>query len=375
LFNLLFIYYYLLFICYEKICMEKSMRKIIFVSVFLLATGFVHAQYPVIKSLNPKAQDVAFEQYVRDVALARGLVLNEHSPVRPDAAAKTLTIYAYTPNWSDFSNSREKNEFELDLSSIAARCTIPPSTLATLNHIARQGVLDTKNLMLLPSVPGLFVPDSPSSELEKLMFGARAEAIAEARAEADAATNARAEALAGSETGAVANSKTCVGITVPRNGKSEKFWFFPGQDFNATERAFFLNQRSNFRYPLNSFTVTSKFGIRVNPVTGRVKNHDGLDLAAPSGTPVYAVQSGTVTETGNDSIYGNYIIIRHEGNWASLYGHLSKIETSLRSTIQTGQLIGRVGSTGQSTGPHLHFELRQNGRAQDPGKYLFLNNR
>ena len=327
--------------------MEKSMRKIIFVSVFLLAIGFVYAQYPVIKSLNPKAQDVAFEQYVRDVALARRLVLDEHSPVRPDDAAKTLTIYAYTPNRSDFSSSREKDTFELDLSSIAARCTMPPSTIATLNHIARQGVLDTK-IMLLPSVPGLFVPDSPSSELEKLMFGTRAEAIVE--------------------------GKNCVGITVPRNGKPEKFWFFPGQDFNATERAFFLNQRSNFRYPLRSFTVTSKFGVRVNPVTGRVKNHDGLDLAAPEGTPVYAAQSGTVTETGNDSIYGNYIIVRHEGNWASLYGHLSKIEISLRSTIQTGQLIGRVGSTGQSTGPHLHFELRQNGRAQDPGKYLFLSN-
>jgi murein DD-endopeptidase MepM/ murein hydrolase activator NlpD len=78
-----------------------------------------------------------------------------------------------------------------------------------------------------------------------------------------------------------------------------------------------------------------------------------------------------VTEQGEDPIYGKYIIIAHGDNWVSLYGHLSPIGTVLRSSVRSGNLIGRVGSTGQSTGPHLHFELRQNGRAQDPGKYLF----
>ncbi|HCC38083.1 MAG TPA: peptidase M23, partial [Treponema sp.] len=89
------------------------------------------------------------------------------------------------------------------------------------------------------------------------------------------------------------------------------------------------------------------------------------------GTEVFAAGDGIVTETGEDAVYGKYIVIKHGEKWASLYGHLQKIEITLRSFVESGTLIGRVGSTGQSTGPHLHFELRENGRALDPGKYLF----
>jgi murein DD-endopeptidase MepM/ murein hydrolase activator NlpD len=78
-----------------------------------------------------------------------------------------------------------------------------------------------------------------------------------------------------------------------------------------------------------------------------------------------------VADLGEDPIYGKYIIIQQGESWVSLYGHLSRIETVLRSSVRSGSLIGRVGSTGQSTGPHLHFELRQNGKAQDPGRFLF----
>jgi murein DD-endopeptidase MepM/ murein hydrolase activator NlpD len=99
--------------------------------------------------------------------------------------------------------------------------------------------------------------------------------------------------------------------------------------------------------------------------------HHGFDLAAPEGTEVYAAGDGIVTEIGNDPVYGSYLVIKHGETWASLYGHLSKIETTLRTPVRSGNLIGRVGSTGQSTGPHLHFELRRNGEALDPGRYLF----
>jgi murein DD-endopeptidase MepM/ murein hydrolase activator NlpD len=112
--------------------------------------------------------------------------------------------------------------------------------------------------------------------------------------------------------------------------------------------------------------------MRQNPVTGNTSFHQGLDLAAPQGTPVYAAQNGTVSEQGADPIYGNYIIITHNNNWISLYGHLSTIETSLYQQVNSGTLIGRVGSTGQSTGPHLHFELRQNGVSRDPQRLLRL---
>jgi len=97
-----------------------------------------------------------------------------------------------------------------------------------------------------------------------------------------------------------------------------------------------------------------------------------VDLAAPAGTEVYAAGSGIVTETGDDPVYGIYIIIKHNNDWASLYGHLQKTAIGLRSNVKSGTLIGWVGTTGQSTGPHLHFELRHNGKARDPDKFLFL---
>jgi murein DD-endopeptidase MepM/ murein hydrolase activator NlpD len=94
--------------------------------------------------------------------------------------------------------------------------------------------------------------------------------------------------------------------------------------------------------------------------------HQGIDLAAPEGTEVFAVADGVVTAVGFDPVYGNYVIISHSNNYSSLYGHLQRIETVLRAEVKSGTLIGRVGTTGQSTGPHLHFELRQGGRAFDP---------
>ena len=112
--------------------------------------------------------------------------------------------------------------------------------------------------------------------------------------------------------------------------------------------------------------------MRRNPVSGNMRFHEGLDLAAPPGTDVYAVRDGVVTEVGEDPIYGTYIVIKHSDSWASLYGHLQRARVSLHDSVKSGTVIGWVGSTGQSTGPHLHFELRQNGRAQDPDKFLFL---
>jgi murein DD-endopeptidase MepM/ murein hydrolase activator NlpD len=100
--------------------------------------------------------------------------------------------------------------------------------------------------------------------------------------------------------------------------------------------------------------------------------HGGIDLAAPEGTDVYAVKSGIIMDLGEDQILGKYVIISHENNMVSLYGHLSSIHTNLYAMVQSGNVIAKVGSTGQSTGPHLHFELRQNGQSRDPARLLRL---
>jgi murein DD-endopeptidase MepM/ murein hydrolase activator NlpD/NAD-dependent dihydropyrimidine dehydrogenase PreA subunit len=281
--------------------------------------------FPLIVRLD--GRDTLFKQYIADVETNRRRIFNrEKNREQSTAAAESLTIYQYTPAEGD------------DLFSLAARCNIPYASLASLNRIRHPALLETGLPLLLPSSPGVFIPPDPASDLERLLAAARF----------------------GGQDG--------IPVTVSR-GTGGRFLFYPGDDFTSTERAFFLN--TGFRFPLRSFALTSSYGVRQNPVTGNFRLHQGLDLAAPEGTDVFAVGEGTVTEIGEDRIYGNYVIVRHGESWASLYGHLQKVETSLNSIVQSGTLIGKVGSTGQSTGPHLHFELRQNGRARDPGKYLF----
>ena len=111
-------------------------------------------------------------------------------------------------------------------------------------------------------------------------------------------------------------------------------------------------------------TVTSNFG----PRGGR--NHDGIDIAAPTGTPVRAAACGTVSLAGQQSGYGNMVCITHTSQFSTCYAHLSRFGVTSGAQVQQGQVIGYVGCTGSCTGPHLHFETRVNGQAQDPRTYL-----
>ena len=133
-----------------------------------------------------------------------------------------------------------------------------------------------------------------------------------------------------------------------------------------------------FSYPIQSgkFTVSSPFGFRADPSTGKFKMHNGVDFAAASGTPIYSSESGTVyfanfgLSGSGFGGYGNVVAIRHFSSLVSLYGHCSKLLVSTGQTVQKGQIIALVGSTGDSTGNHCHFEIRLNGKAVDPMKYL-----
>lgn len=119
-----------------------------------------------------------------------------------------------------------------------------------------------------------------------------------------------------------------------------------------------------------SGTITSPFGYRRNPFGGGMEFHQGLDIAAPMGTTITAAAAGTVISAGWYGGYGNYILIDHGGGMATGYGHCSQIFVSVGQQVQKGQAIGAVGSTGASTGPHVHFEVRINGKAVDPAPYL-----
>ena len=126
-----------------------------------------------------------------------------------------------------------------------------------------------------------------------------------------------------------------------------------------------------FVWPTPSCTTTSSvYGYRVHPIYGTVKFHAGEDIPASYGAEILAAASGTVTTAGWVSGYGNYTVIDHGGGTMTAYGHQSSILVSVGQHVEQGQLIGYVGSTGNSTGPHLHFEVSQNGSTVDPKSFF-----
>lgn len=121
-------------------------------------------------------------------------------------------------------------------------------------------------------------------------------------------------------------------------------------------------QRAFMRSPLSILRVTSTFGMRTHPISGRWKMHTGMDYGAPTGTPVWSVASGVVTHAGRRGGYGNLVEISHPGGIKTRYAHLSRILVRRGQAVRQQQTIGKVGSTGYSTAPHLHFEFLVNGR-------------
>jgi murein DD-endopeptidase MepM/ murein hydrolase activator NlpD len=124
------------------------------------------------------------------------------------------------------------------------------------------------------------------------------------------------------------------------------------------------------RIPLDAARMSSDYGMRSHPVLGGRRRHSGVDLAAPTGTPVYAPADGLVSRADAWGSYGNYVALEHGGDLQTRFGHLSGFAVSAGERVTKGQLIGYVGSTGRSTGPHLHYEVRVAGEAVDPRPYM-----
>lgn len=119
--------------------------------------------------------------------------------------------------------------------------------------------------------------------------------------------------------------------------------------------------------------IASGYGYRIDPVYKTTKFHAGLDFSAPQGTPIYATANGTVVTSGNaGNGYGNHVIINHGYGYETLYGHMVRVKSRAGQKVNRGEVIGWVGSTGKSTGPHCHYEVRKNGEKIDP-IYFFYN--
>lgn len=188
--------------------------------------------------------------------------------------------------------------------------------------------------------------------LRKLNLDPRAMASA-ARAEANAAVGGPLQMLATSADGSLDPRFERLGLSLAR--------------MSALERA--LDGVPQI-VPASDQRITSAFGYRRDPFTGRSAMHSGIDFKGATGSPIYAAATGVVSFAGRKSGYGNCVEVTHPNGIVTRYAHLSRIDVKGGQSIEAGETLGGLGSTGRSTGPHLHFEVRINGRAVNPRPFL-----
>ena len=132
-----------------------------------------------------------------------------------------------------------------------------------------------------------------------------------------------------------------------------------------------INSESGYLWPLPGYyRLSSLFGYRIHPITGKAHSHTGIDIPAPSGTPILAAKSGQVVTSGWHDSYGNYVVVDHGNGNSTLYAHMSSRAVKEGDVVSQGQVIGVTGSTGISSGPHLHYEITEGGSRVNPLNYL-----
>ena len=312
------------------------MKKVLFLSLFIFLLFSLSAQdngaspvillnkeaLPLLQSLQPSRKNTMLQEYNEIVESNRIAISAGSSP--------EYLFFQYT------------NSENFSFMALASRCCVRQETLATLNKIENAQEDIKGKTLILPTVDGLFIAiDKGINSIEILL------------------------------------QEKYAGQTLTKNAiwykiDERDYVFLPGVKLNGTERFYFLD--SALRLPLDSgsFWVSSEFGKRKNPFSGELKNHNGIDLAAEEGTPVYAIKDGAVfSAISGDSTFGNYIILTHDlGKMTSVYAHLSSLCVEKYQNVRKGDLIGYVGQTGMATGPHLHFEIRQGSKAEDPRNKL-----
>jgi murein DD-endopeptidase MepM/ murein hydrolase activator NlpD len=228
------------------------------------------------------------------------------------------------------------------LFEIASRLMVPYSAISTLNRLEDTRI-DQDAPLLIPSRPGLFVYDDPQTPLEERLFQ-------------------RFSGVAGTEGQKIRLSETSVPVTQ-----------YAGTDFLPEERRLFL--RIFFDDPLPLGMVSSRYGYRYHPITGVWVFHYGLDIAGNFGDSVRTAAAGRVISIERDPWLGLSVTVEHVGDYITRYAHLQEAFVQEGTYIERNGTIGSVGSTGFSTGPHLHFEVLHQGSHENPEKYLLREGR
>jgi len=293
------------------------------VLVLLLLCTAAFGDYPRIRNLN--SRDVLFKQLQSD--LQAYFQAGSRLPGQDSTVFPPLRLFSY------------QLAEGMDLLSLSARLNLPYDCIATLNGFDNPTAVKPGMVVLIPNQPGIFAREVPASTFQEIV--------------ASISTNTRVEAMP---------------VRLEKDGSLLGLSFYRGESFTPIERAYFLNIL--FRFPLPFGRLTSGYGMRDNPFTGDSEFHKGIDLAAPPGTEVFAARDGTVGMIGWDPVMGKMIILNHEAGYQTIYGHLAEIHVQLNDAVRSGMIIGAVGTTGYSTGPHLHFEIRRRGSSRDPAALL-----
>ena len=221
---------------------------------------------------------------------------------------------------------------------VLSKCSMDMDTLMTVNGLTSPFQVVPGTVMYIPNMRGIILPGEKKREIYQVL--------------------------------ASENIDIRYVRTVNKSSDlDKKFIFIPCGKISNVERSLFLG--TAFHSPIVEGRATSGFGTRRDPFNSRrMEFHKGLDIGCPAGTKVHASRSGQVKFSGYMEGYGNVVIIEHEFGYQSYYGHLSRWLVAPGSTVKPGQLIGLSGNTGRSTGPHLHFEIRKNGRSMNPMTFI-----
>lgn len=245
---------------------------------------------------------------------------------RSDSNLPELKFYSY--------KVKEKENFWVVLS----KCSMDMDTLMTVNGLTSPFQVVPGTVLYIPNMRGIILPGEKKKEIYQILAYEKIDV-------------------------------RYVRTVNKSRDLDKKFIFIPCGKISGLERSLFLG--TAFLSPVGEGRATSGFGTRRNPFdSGRMEFHKGIDIGVPIGTKIHASRSGEVVFSGYEEGYGNLVILEHEFGYQTYYGHLSKGLVKAGDNIRPGQTIALSGNTGRSTGPHLHFEIRKNGRSMNPFTYL-----
>lgn len=316
-------------VTFYNMIFNTRLKKVMSLSVagFLCGGLLTVVTLTTVNKLNKKSAMGGFETSVRPELSSEEYGDKEIAAQILEDALPPLTYKTYRVKSGDM------------IGIIADRNNISQDTLISVNNIKQTRLIQVGQYLKIPSMPGILYTVRKDNET----FDTIAEKY-EISAEKCAKVN---------------------NLELTASLKAGDTLFLPDAQMDWVTR-----QEINgdlFHRPLkNRFYISSNYGWRSSPFSGARSFHGGTDMASPSGTPIYAALDGRVSFAGYNETYGNYVIVTHHSGYKSLYGHMSSITCRQGQYVYTTTMIGRVGSTGMSTGPHLHFAVYKNGKGLNP---------